>query len=939
MNDFRKAKKSLDLILKKGDIYDTIATKENKRFSKHPLVNVNILLFSRLLYGVFYLGKRIKNYKAPIKKIKKAQDDIRTILGIPIDVINSRKNSPLYNLFELKKFISFSSTLSILYENEGIALDSYLNHLRKILYFCALHNIDNIFLKELDILAAIPDLNIEDYTLKSGDEILGCSKEKVSSEEEKKLRNLGVSYNIKEFLTSKYFALTPIELIDLIEKLEIGKLDKQVLASFENKIEDEVIKHAIATFLQNGNLEKLKRIVCERLTLALNSANTYKDKIYGKVFQNVKIMGEFIQVVTQNNKGLLIENKTISLYDYLEVKDYNNLLKKIEKKGEETEVFAISSLYLYLCQKGKYNAYFNPKKETSTLYDYFYQSYIQKQKRKITRIPGLNILKNKIINDLASYIGTFYIMFFSYALLFLLNDATELTRTYIFEKEDPTPYETAFEKVYNIYKESWKFEKKLLDDVTSNVKGFCHDYLAADFEEVEKRNTSKSSWDDFNNGRTGDTVDLEKGEQEIMATITSIDETTPLPTYFAISTAFDAHYFHGEMRYTMTSDTIWELSLDNVEPLFSVSHELGIEDVYYATCYDRVEFFDTFYPVGESYVITSITLKDRKDTSKEVVWNKENYQESLTYGKRELILSMEEPEICYTYGIDDTIVNEFVRGLKYGNYNFSSEEKRTAVLKGLGLEENANLEEIYDAIKNKKYSTTPIKDAKLTDKIESMSETEYFKTIASLDSLVCNLAATLAVGVEDNLIYTVGFLNTDDEFITANEAHAWGMRFNGEIVDVTPSLSKENNKIQEMIEKILDWGVEHNIPLYGVLLLIGLTIKKVFGKKITYHYKLAQAKNLVTKQDIEKSYANLNKFIYGKMTYPVKQTTTQFVSTIKNEFAGYTEEELKSLKVELLKNKRFDNKYLKSTIKLIDEIPFIVQNEEELKRILKKDRL
>lgn len=58
------------------------------------------------------------------------------------------------------------------------------------------------------------------------------------------------------------------------------------------------------------------------------------------------------------------------------------------------------------------------------------------------------------------------------------------------------------------------------------------------------------------------------------------------------------------------------------------------------------------------------------------------------------------------------------------------------------------------------------------------------------------------------------------------------------------------------------------------------------------------------------------------------------VDTIRKEYYGTTKEDLQELKQELLKKKNVSQE----EIKLMDTIPFIVQNAEELKRSIQRKK-
>ncbi len=63
-------------------------------------------------------------------------------------------------------------------------------------------------------------------------------------------------------------------------------------------------------------------------------------------------------------------------------------------------------------------------------------------------------------------------------------------------------------------------------------------------------------------------------------------------------------------------------------------------------------------------------------------------------------------------------------------------------------------------------------DAGLSFKIKWFNEEEYMEAIASLDSLICNLAAFLSVEVVDDLTYVSGYTATEAGPILAQGAHA-----------------------------------------------------------------------------------------------------------------------------------------------------------------------
>ena len=163
MNDVEIVKECLDTILKKGDIYDTIAEREGVKFQRHSFVRNHILLFSRILYAGVRVGEKVRSLFSPIREVKKAQDKIRQILGVNIDIIKSKH---IFNILadmtldseEIPSIIRIAEKsatafqrsrhpiLSVFYENSNMSMEEYLEDLKKILAFGDLYQLDEMLL-------------------------------------------------------------------------------------------------------------------------------------------------------------------------------------------------------------------------------------------------------------------------------------------------------------------------------------------------------------------------------------------------------------------------------------------------------------------------------------------------------------------------------------------------------------------------------------------------------------------------------------------------------------------------------------------------------------------------------------------------------------------------------------------------------------------------
>lgn len=898
MKDYEKIKKSLKTIKKKGDLYDVLLKRKNRNLSKNSFLSFNVLFYSRILYLGLTVIQKIKSKFAPVKEVKEAQDTLRITLGFPIDIIRYKKK------LDLSKKDFIIPYLSIFYENEGIGNLVYIENLKRLLKFCYKYDIEEIILKKVDIMHITSNLTEKSYVFRKLENVLQFY-ENVKWKDAKEMElELNISYNIKEKLQMEVILLDLIEFTHLIKELEKSTINKETIYKFAQKIQDNVIKKAISAYLINGDFTSLLKAVEKRLTLFLNEEGVFKDKIYGKVFQSVRIHNEFVEVTETLKNGTQLNRRVLSFYEYLEVKNDSELLAKTEKNSDEKELLNISAFYLYLIKNKKIHLKEKDSRDFMSLYDYFFLACEAEQKNKIKKIPGfyskLNYFKDKLnmIPSVFCYNLTLFVCVF---LVFRFYDEINQINS-----DNSTEITTDYLKAFlEFYAKPLRFELETF--VTPFIKNQ---------NKVDKTNIS---------GRTGDVLNV---QDELIATVIPLQENIKMPTYFASLYADEAFYMTGNMDYQMRIPYGF-YEFQDVEPILEIQEQCSkkdLQDIYF----NYTWLFPKAFPVGDNYGIVSISIKDLKDSSKIV--KLENPMDSFSKEEIEFLKTFEEPILSYEIGISKENKNEFVKDLKerYPYFEVDRNEIKDAIKRGLNLEKEATLDEIFIAIKEKKYSKTPFKDAGITkQELLSMDVLEYLETISSLDSLVCNLAATLAVGADENLIYVTGYLNYDDAYITTKEAHAWAMNDNGEIMDITPS----NLALAESIRRIFAWCLEKHLPFYGILLLIEEGIRKKFGYKILFQIQIKRIEYLLQQPNIEESYVKLMKTLYGGINVHLKRSPSEFVEMLTKDFYGYTKEELKELKKELEESK--ENELL-PVLKVIEEIPFMKEHQEELKRILER---
>jgi hypothetical protein len=878
-----EVKNNLKLILRNGDIFDNICLREGVGQRKYSFLKLNILLLSRILYIGVLLGEKIKQYFIKPEKVKKAQDEIRDVLGVNVDFIKYKE--VIQEGHDKEKFHIADFGLAILYLEDYVEPNTYIDNLQKILMFADTYHLRKIYLRINDIEDHFVDVDLQDFKIID-------------------LRRMLGGY-LETSLNQDLLCLTTDNLRELIKKLKSSNANKEYIRKIGSQIQDLVISKALDDFLFNDDLDTFKEIVTGRLELLLNSDSYYKDKSYGKVIGMVSLNNDTVKVEFKTQKGEIIDTKFMPLWEYLEVASYEELLND-NLIGEEKNLSLLSYLYLFLCNNKKKG---NRPDFVYSFYDKIYKRFELKRKKKIKKIKGLYSKKYKNYRNLTQYYSSFVACALIICLIGAGGASADFIKGYITNK-DSNISENLFNNLFLPYKYSLKLEFELLKDpiyyINKNVVEFID-------------NISSS---------TGDSYDYTF--ETIMGDVKTLDENFELPIYFATNYATDSIYKEGNIQYSTSFPNTF--IIEDAEPLFEVSRRLNKTILKNLISDNRLDVFRTFYPVGDNYALISVRLEDLKNGNTFVI----NYERFLKNGNYlnsqdiDYLLSFNDPQITYTYGISQKDQNIFVDSLQNNKvYTGGNSNIQNSIIKGLGLSEDASLEDILKAIKNKKYSRTPIYDHHLASSIKLMDENEYFETIASMDSLVCNLAATLAVESTDDLIYVVGYLDDGDGYLSSKESHAWAMNTKGDIVDVTPStvVSEEDN----IIIDILSWGIKNNIHVYTLMAFIANVLRKKFGKKVILNLKVMKFNDLLNNPDIFEAYAKINEVLYGGLNIPRKSSKEALVEKINSDFVGFSKEELDSLKEAL---KQEANNRL--AIKLVDSFPFIRDNFNEIKRILEK---
>ena len=895
MDEFDIVKQNLDYILEKGDLYDMIAKKEKVYPMSNAFLKLNIFLLSRMLYVGVYIYSSIKARHAPVEKVYNAQEQIRKILGVNIDIIRSKKTKKLHRSLKKEK-----KTLSILYKTENTNINSYIDHLKKIADFCELYSINEIVLRENDIMALSEDIFICDFGYTTMSDILTGNE-----------LLLEVDKLSKEYVR----VLTKNELLKLIERMKKQNIKDEFIKEIIDKIKDPLINEACQSFFVDKDLEKLKMMVASRLTLFMNEDNISKDKIEGKVIESITLHDEYIKIVTYNKDNKIVNRKVMYLYEYLEVMSSQELIAQ-SKQREKNDKMLIAALYLHLYNNDNKSLKQKTNELDISFYDKIYNQYKEKRDKKIKKIEGLYTKKYKIAKNLISLLSALYVTCILFITILCPIFAINFIKKQNSKSEDKNRVNIGIESLVYTYKKSIEIEK----EVITKLIGKSINKL------VEINNELRAL--------TGDVEDYEN-KDEILG-IVYAGKNNKLPKYYAMDYATSAIYSEGKIEYQMKKDRISFKNIRNLETIFKVKYSISRKELKSAVKNKTINIPYVLYPVGENYVLTGLEIKDLEDISKRILIDFERasrFDNLITEKEQEMILSMKNPTVLFYYGISKEKENSFVENIEkeYSYTSMTKEQIRRQIIKGLGLSQDATTEEIFKEIKNKKYSKTPIKDAGLSRKIEKLNEEEYYETIAALDSLVCNLSTSLAVEIDKELIYVTGFLDDGDAYIKKEEAHAWAMKKDGTIIDVTPTTitSKEEEKNKK----------NSGITVVYTLMLIVYSISIInysYGEEIALAIKIKKVKKLLNNPSIDKNYALIKKIQYGGINLPKKSNPSELIEKIDREFASFNKEELKELKRKIQEYRKVNAHVSKDTIEIVKEIPFIQQNKEYIQKTLIK---
>lgn len=954
MNDYEKVKQSLEVIEQNGDLFDTIALREgvlSDTTLKRKFVKANILFFSRILYGGVMVYEKIRALFSPIQKVKEAQEQIREVLGVNIDVVKSKSWISSIEKKCFSKEHSEDAKLAIFYEENGeVSMEEYVENLRRILQLCDLHKIQEILLREDDVIDLFPGVNLESFLFVSMKQLFNYEEKPTTD-----CNNTSDFYDIETEIKSSLLVLNPEDLRNLIHQLEVFKIDKKKILSLSENITDQVIKNAVNQFLMNGNLKLLTMTVNQRLMYIMNSDSSYKDRTNGKVFQTVTIKDQFVKIVSTNSNGEIIGNSITDLYNYLGILNYQMLLGQADFKSDNQELLRICALYLYLCQ-GKNNVS-KKKNDSQSFYDYIYKMFQEKKAHKRKVVPGLYTTSDKYIKQIVNFFIGMTITAGFLVMVYITGLSYDLFQQYCLGNKNSSVSKNVIEWILTPHIRSLEFEYNHLKDFFGKIRDL-------DFDFGISNNITGESKNNVNSNTNSD---------RIVAKVTSFTED-PLPIYFANKYATSAFYEKGQVNYWLENNYIDFSEIEEVESLFSVEYRIPKSSLEDAMVDDQLFLRKLYYPVGDNYVITNIVIKDFNNQEIEIKIYPEGEDRFISYpnfynSPLEALHSIENPQIFCTYGISKYLQNGFVEDLKKENSytEYPSEEIRKAIISGLGLEVTASDYEIFSAIKSRLYSLTPIEDAGLSGKIERLDERDFYETVASMDSLICNLAATLAVGVDEELIYTVGFYNADDMTITESEAHAWAMNSEGQVIDVTPVTEKEKNFIEKIIslghkndseqsfimtyerqssstisaeEKdfmatVLSWCLKNRIPQTVVMALIVYLNYKLFGKRIKFHIEVKKLEKIFMEEDFETNYAKMKETMYDGIHVPVSRNLAETLDVVSAEFSGFTKEDLKELRRQL-KQSDLNTMELKTALKLIDQLPFIREHSDEIQKVFQK---
>ncbi len=925
-------KKRLKLIRKKGDLYDVISQKRNATPDTflRKLVKTHTFVFSRILYLFLVWTRRTKNKFAPVERIKKAQEEIRDYIDLPVDIFKTK------DIFSREK----DKNLGILYGDYNPVLrgkhvrpsrEDLERDLRKILNFCGEYDINEIYIDEFFLSRYLSKKYLENYRHIYQSEML-CHKD-------------------EEVVSYLNIMVNPEELNDIIGKLKEDKYDNEYIYAFKDKINDQIIKDAIDDFVYDNDVNKLLIAVKSRLNLHINDEGIVKNRELGKLYQSYETGGPYLRVTVSDSNGKLVSRNIVSLYNYLEVADYANLEDRADRMTDNAEIDLIALLYLHLI--GEKPKEVKDTNSINSLYDYIYNEYKEAGFKK--KIPWIKTKLQRLEAEIPQFVVSFYSVVFALLLSLLLRfipnhlpiSGSLLNR-----------YNNFLDRIESTYGDSRELESNMISRFKQFIEKFFPKKMAEEILDYAQEEMEYSS----SNNTPKRVADIEWFTD---------DER---PVYFVDQYSDQAYFYNGELDFYLRDPSVMYGEIVDCQPLFQVKTPIAKSE------FDSLDEDYMFhiplevYPVGGDYALTQVIIKDEADPTKYVRVNEEWVDYNLwdfTEEEKEILKSMENPFVCYVYGLKENSSQLAIDNVDYTEEN--KNDVRAAILKGLGLDENATIDEINEKIASKGYTEYP-----LYNPSGEVDELEYYEKIASLDKIDINLAAVLTTVANDGYFYTVGYKNSnDDDCISTDEAYIWAMNEDGQIIDfVSPFLTeklaneesanewktnqentldnsyierneeennawyseKEDSEIKKVLDKIRLWAKEHHISYYLAAVLAVLIIKKIFGRKIMLKLKFKQAYRVLTDEELANTYAELLHFIYGEESMPIKRPSNEMIELIYKDFQALDDEEiddlLKEIKGAIKESDNPDD--LKKVEELLRIIPFMKERKEELKKSVTK---
>lgn len=924
MEKTKNIERKLKLLRKKGDLYDAISKKKNATPDTYErkLVKSYSLIFSRILYLYLVIIRRCKNSLTSVERIKKAQEEIRDYIGLPIDIYKPKD----IGMKEKYKNLGIVYGNYDPYSKAGVrpSIENLEKDLRVIFDFCMTYNINDIYIDEFVLRRYLSKKFLDNLTHLYQSDMM--RHEAIGA-----LSFLYIKVNIKE-------------LNDILIKLEENKYDNEYIYSFKDKIKDQVIKDAIETFDYDNDINALLLTVKRRLRMHINDEGVIKDRTYGKLYQNYEIGGPYLKMTVLDNDGVLISNNIKSFYSYLEIKDIASLEKRADIVTDTQEIDLISLLYLHLI--GERQSEERDDKINNSLYDYIYNEYKEAGIRG--KIPWINTKLQRLVAEIPQFVVSFYSLVLTIVFYFLLKD--------VFPNVIPMnssllqKYNSFFEKIESAFDESSEFERNMINRLRQTIEKHLPKDMA---DEILRYSQSEMEYDD-------------NTPKKVAEIEWFTDEEIPL--YFASEYASNAHIYNGEFDFYIREPVVSYSDIVDCEPLFQIKTPISKSE------FDTLDEENMFhipleaYPVGGDYALTKVIIKDEEDESKYVIVDEDWVDKNLwdfTPEEKEILKSLDNPFVYYIYGMHENMFQISDMFISYSKEN--PEDIKSAILRGLNLDEDASDEEINAAITSKDYTEFPLYTPR-----GDIDELEYYERIASLDAIDIDLAGILTTMANEGYIYTVGYKNIQDiDTISTGEAYVWVMSLDGEVIDFAAdfldlkspntensdewnndeednansfskrdsdeqsewSTKNEESKIKRVFDIILKWAKEHHVSYILAAVIAVMIINKIFGKKIRLRIKFNKAYKVLNDDNIADTYSELMQFIYGFKSIPLKRSQSEMVDLIYKEFYSLDDKDIEELiaeiKVSIKESK--DSKSLKEMDKLLRVIPFIKEKRDELK--------